>query len=155
MEGSGAEEFTAFVREAEPQLRRALLASCGVELAHDALAEGMAYAWEHWDRVGRMTNPAGYVYRVARSRARPRRSPIVFPDPVGDTAPMVEPGLAKALGSLPERQRVVVALVHGFGWTHAEVSTVLGVSISTVRNHLARGMTRLRHELEVESDERS
>jgi DNA-directed RNA polymerase specialized sigma24 family protein len=142
-----AEEFTAFVEAHEPRLRRALLAAVGAA-APDALADALEYAWAHWRRVRRMVNPAGYVYRVARSRARPRRVPQL---PPVDAArlPDVEPGLPAALGVLPERQRVAVLLVHGFGWTHAEVGELLGVSESTVRNHLARALERLRRELGV------
>ena len=95
-----------------------------------------------------MENPAGYVYRVARSRARPRKVPPLPPvDPV--RLPDVEPGPPGALAALPERQRVAVLLVHGFGWTHAEVGELLGVSESTVRNHLARGLDHLRRKLGV------
>jgi RNA polymerase sigma-70 factor (ECF subfamily) len=142
-----ADEFTAFVETHEPRLRRALLASVGTA-AGDALADALGYAWEHWRRVRRMANPAGYVYRVARSRARPRKVPRL---PPVDAArlPDVEPGLPAALAVLPERQRVAVLLVHGFGWTHAEVGELLDVSESTVRNHVARGLDRLRHELGV------
>ena len=142
-----SDEFTAFVEVHEPRLRRALLATIGAS-AGDALADAFAYAWEHWRRVRVMANPAGYVYRVARSRARPRKRPILPPvDPA--RLPEVEPGLPDALAVLPERQRVAVLLVHGFGWTHAEVGSLLGVSESTVRNHLARGLDRLRRELGV------
>jgi DNA-directed RNA polymerase specialized sigma24 family protein len=142
-----ADEFTAFVEAHEPRLRRALLAAVGTT-GPDALADALAYCWEHWRRVRSMANPAGYVYRVARSRARPRRVPQLPPvDAV--RLPEVEPGLPAALAALPERQRVAVLRVPGFGWTHAEVGELLGVSESTVRNHLSRGLDRLRHELGV------
>jgi DNA-directed RNA polymerase specialized sigma24 family protein len=142
------DEFTAFVEAHEPRLRRALVAAVGVA-APDALADAFAYAWEHWRRVRRMDNPAGYVYRVARSRARPRKVPPALPPVDAARMPDVEPGLPAALAALPERQRVAVLLVHGFGWTHAEVGALLGVSESTVRNHLARGLDHLRRELGV------
>jgi DNA-directed RNA polymerase specialized sigma24 family protein len=37
-----------------------------------------------------------------------------------------------------------VVLVHCFAWTPVEVAELLDVSVSTVRNHLDRGMKRLR-----------
>ena len=40
-------------------------------------------------------------------------------------------------------------LVHSYGWTYAEAAEALGVPISTFRNHLHRGMTRLRTLLET------
>jgi DNA-directed RNA polymerase specialized sigma24 family protein len=146
-----ADEFSAFVATVEPKLRRALTALCGVEEARDATAEALTYAWQHWDRVAAMENPAGYVYRVARSRSRRRQRRPLFPD-VPDALPEVEPGLPGALSALPERQRVAVLLVHGWDWTHQEVAEVMGVSVSTVRNHLARALARLRGLLKVRVD---
>jgi DNA-directed RNA polymerase specialized sigma24 family protein len=146
-----ADEFSAFVTTAEPKLRRALVALCGAEEARDATAEALAYAWQHWDRVAGMQNPTGYVYRVARSRARPPRRRPAFPD-VPSSLPEIEPGLPRALSELPERQRVAVLLVHGWDWTPGEVAEMLGVSVSTVRNHVARGLARLRGLLKVRVD---
>jgi RNA polymerase sigma factor (sigma-70 family) len=147
----GAEEFVEFVHAAEPRLRQALAALCGVEDARDAVADGLAYAWQHWGRVREMANPTGYVYQVARSRTRRRRRRVVFPE-AAEVVPDVEPGLGDALARLPGRQRVAVLLVHGWDWSHAEVAELMGVSVSTVRNHLRRGLARLRHALGVQVD---
>lgn len=144
-----AGEFSAFVEATEPGLRRALVAVFGAEEARDAVAEGLAYAWQHWDRVQTMANPAGYVYRVARSRGRRRRVRPVFPEVLG-SVPEVEPGLPAALAGLSERQRVAVLLVHGWDSTYEEAATVMGVSVSSVRNHVARGLERLRRLLGVQ-----
>jgi DNA-directed RNA polymerase specialized sigma24 family protein len=146
------QEFTEFVREVEPRLRRALVGLCGPEDARDALAEALGYGWQHWARIRTMANPAGYLYRVARSRTRRRKVPPVFPPVPVDVMPDVEPALPAALARLPERQRVAVFLVHGCEWTHPEVAALLGVSVSTVRNHLTRGIARLRSLMEVEVD---
>jgi DNA-directed RNA polymerase specialized sigma24 family protein len=43
-------------------------------------------------------------------------------------------------------------VVEGCGWTLAETARLLDVSVSTVRNHLARGMAHLRDLLEVDVD---
>ena len=141
-------EFSEFVAATEPRLRRALTALCGPEEARDAMAEGLTYAWQHWERVRAMKNPAGYVYRVARSRSRARKTRPPWPE-VPSSLPEVEPGLPAALAVLPERQRVAVVLVHGWDWTPAEVAELLGISVSTVRNHVARGLERLRNLLGV------
>jgi len=63
--------------------------------------------------------------------------------------PDVEPELPRALGRLTERQRVCVALVHAFGWTHQEVADLLDLSRSSVQNHVERGLNRLRSEMGV------
>jgi RNA polymerase sigma-70 factor (ECF subfamily) len=67
------EAFTAFVRLAEPRVRRALSVAYGVEAGVEATADAFVYAWEHWPRVSEMENAAGYVYRVGQSKARNRR----------------------------------------------------------------------------------
>ncbi|HEY7468718.1 MAG TPA: hypothetical protein VIC07_04205, partial [Acidimicrobiia bacterium] len=51
--------FTEFARVAEPRLRLALGAAFGFDLAQEATAEAIAFAWEHWDRVTRAANPVG------------------------------------------------------------------------------------------------
>ena len=53
----------------------------------------------------------------------------------------------EALERLSHRQRTAVILVYSFDWTHEEVADVMGVSVSTVRNHLRRGMEKLRSAL--------
>lgn len=63
--------FTAFFREAEPRLRRALTAAVGAEAEPDAAAEALSYGWQHWDRIAAMDNPVGYLYRMEDERDGP------------------------------------------------------------------------------------
>ena len=149
------EVFTAFWAEVEPRLRRAFVAAFGTDRGRDATAEAMAWAWEHWDRVQTMTNPAGYLWRVGRSRSRPsRREPVLLPEPsAGD--PLVEPALVPALRALTAHQRAAVLLVHGHGWQLQEVGELFGVKVTTVQNHVERAMKKLRAALEVQTDARA
>jgi RNA polymerase sigma-70 factor (ECF subfamily) len=85
-----ADSFTEFVVGTETRLRHALTAAFGPERGREGAAEALAYGWEHWDRIGKMENPAGYLYRVGRDHARrmtPRRVPVsqtvAHPEPVG------------------------------------------------------------------------
>mgnify|MGYP001828845234 FL=1 len=147
---TGEQTFAHFHGRAEPKLRRALIARYGGEVGREATAEALAYGWEHWERVRRMDNPVGYLYRVGRSRSRrlrPRRS-VFEPGPQSEL-PWIEPGLPMALNELSARQRQVVILVHGFEYTHQEVADLLGISRSSVQNHVERGLAKLRSELEV------
>ena len=138
------------MRENEPKLRRALVARYGAEIGREATAEALAYGWEHWGRVSAMDNPVGYLYRVGQSRSRRYRPKRAVFAPLDDRSlPWVEPGLAPALKELPSRQREVVVLVYGFGYTHAEVAELLHLSRSTVQNHVERGLKKLRRRLEV------
>jgi RNA polymerase sigma factor (sigma-70 family) len=146
---STVDEFTKFVTAHESRLRESLMAACGGEVGRDAAAEALMYGWQHWERVGGMENPVGYLYTVGLSRGRRllrNRRPMF--DAV-DTAriPDVEPRLAEALAALSERQRTVVVLIHCFQWTQAELGELLGLSKTTIQNHLERGMGALRREI--------
>jgi DNA-directed RNA polymerase specialized sigma24 family protein len=145
-----ASGFTDFVREAEPRLRRALVAAFGVDVGADATAEALAYGWEHWELVSAKANPAGYLFGVGRNKARRVRSRrVAFPVPPEGHELWVEPGLPAALAGLSQKQRVTVLLVHGDEWTWAEVAELLDVSVSTVQKHLERGMAKLREGIGV------
>lgn len=143
------EDFVQFVSDTEPKLRRAFTAAYGSDRGSEAVAEALAYAWEHWDRLGEVRNVPGYLYRVGQSRTRGRKTPPAFGRPIPEER-RYEPKLVEALASLSERQRVVVFLVHGEGWTHAEVAEFLGVRPATVQRHVERAMIRLRRKLKVD-----
>ena len=143
--------FTTFFTDVEPRLRRALTALRGHTDGREATAEALAWAWEHWDEVQAMENPAGYLYRVGVSRTRPRSKPSAQP-PVAAAENGFEPGLAPALARLSERQRTVIVLVHGCGWTYQEVADALDVTKASVGTYVRRALTHLRADLGVEID---
>lgn len=121
--------FERFVLRHELGLKRALVAAVGLEAGLDAAAEALAYGWEHWDRLEEMENPAGYLYRVGRSHARPRGARVVqLPKADDPGLPWVEPALPDALARLPEMQRSTVLLVHTFGYSLSETAALLGVA---------------------------
>ena len=145
------EWFDRFVADAEPRLRRALVAALGQQLGVEATSIALAYGWEHCDRLSSMDNPAGYLYRVGRTRAvRQRRQPQFLPVPA-EMAHEVEPGLPDALRTLSERQRAAVMMVHADGWTRQEAAEALDITVSGLDTHLARGLERLRVALGVSS----
>jgi DNA-directed RNA polymerase specialized sigma24 family protein len=146
------DSFTEFVKQTEPRLRHALSALFGTELGKEMAAESLAYGWEHWDRIREMDNPPGYLYTVGRDRGRrlnARNRPVLAPVDI-QRLPWIEPQLAGALAQLPERQRVVVMLLHSFQWSMSEVGDLLGMSKSTVHTHSQRGLNRLRKQMGVE-----
>ena len=147
------DEFKVFFDDVESKLSYALTAAYGVEVGAEAAAEAIAYAWEHWSRVSRMRNPAGYLYRVGQTAARRlrRRTPL-FPELAQGELPMVEPGLPGALSKLSASQRTAVILLYVLDWSEREVADLLGVSRSTIRRHRDRGLSRLRRSLEVRVD---
>ncbi len=146
---SRVDSFSDFFREHQVRLRQSLSATLGSDVGKDAAAEALTYGWEHWSRVRGMENPVGYLYKVGRDKGRrmlTRRPPVLLPVRSSEM-PMVEPALPKALADLSERQRTTVMLVHSFQWTLSEVADVLGLSKSSVRNHLERGMNSLRRDI--------
>lgn len=142
--------FDAFFVVAEPKLRAALVAAYGGELGRDATSVALQHAWEHRDRVLGMENPIGFLYQVGRrwasreERRSRRRFALSRP---AEPAPGFEPALHSALAGLPLRQRQVVVLAVGFGFSHSETAEVLGIARSSVQNHVERGLRRLRQEL--------
>jgi DNA-directed RNA polymerase specialized sigma24 family protein len=141
--------IVALLDEVRPRLARAFGAAYGVERGEEALGEAIAYAWEHRDEVLIAENPAGLLYRVGQSRSRPRSRPHVLPPPVDLGIPDIEPDLVPALEELTERQRTCVALVIGHRHSHQEVADLLGISKSSVQQHVDRAMDHLRTRLGV------
>jgi RNA polymerase sigma-70 factor (ECF subfamily) len=147
--GTLVDTFTAFVRETEPRLRRALAASLGTEVGIEATSEALAYGWEHWPRLHEMENPAGYLYRVGVRygiRTTRRRRPRL-PRPPESYEPWIEPKLPVALERLSEKQRVSIVLTRCCQWTYSETAEMLGVSVGTVEKHVERGLRKLREAL--------
>lgn len=149
------DEFESFVAVAEPRLRRALTASFGPLDGRSATVDALSWAWERWEHVKSMSNPIGYLYRVGstaalrgRSTSRGDGAAVQMLD--GGSSIGFEPALIPALEGLSPQQRAAVVLVHGYGYSFREAAEVLGVSLSTVRNHVERALTRLRAAMEVE-----
>lgn len=143
--------FAEFFSEVEGRLRGAFTATFGVDVGPEVCAETLAYGWEHWDRLSEMENPAGYLYRVGIGKGRRIKPSFTIAHELraNESPNWFEPGLAGALTSLSQQQRVVVSLLHGYGWTLTEVAELLGVGKSTVRSYEQRALKRLRRKLGV------
>ncbi len=98
--------FTRFVEETEPRLSHSLAAAYGIEIGTEVTADALTWAWEHWEKVRAMDNPAGYLYRVGQSKARRYHRPRkLFPALPPREVPGVDPELPSALDALSPRQR--------------------------------------------------
>jgi DNA-directed RNA polymerase specialized sigma24 family protein len=150
---TATEDFTEFAMANERSLRQALTAWFGPDLGREATAEAFAYGWEHWEHIRDMDNPSGYLYRVGLNwgRKSTRKRDFAFPVIPVQATDFFEPGLPAALAGLSEKQRVVVYLMHGHGWSLSEVAGLLEVSKGTVQTHMKRGMSRLRRQLKVDT----
>jgi DNA-directed RNA polymerase specialized sigma24 family protein len=151
--GTAEKAFTRFVKETEPRLSYALAAAYGPEIGAEVTADAFEWAWEHWEKVTTMANPAGYLYRVGQSKARWYHRPrVLFPDVPPVEAPDLSPELPAALNALSKHQRVAVVMIHGLGYSEREVADLLGLSRWSVRTHADRGIKRLRSALGVMVD---
>ena len=98
-----------------------------------------------------MSNPAGYLFRVGQTAAR-RMKARAYPDSADhrattDQRRTLDIDLLRSLGELSEQQRLVVLLVHAFGWTVRDTADFLELAPSTVQTHAERGLARLRSSL--------
>jgi RNA polymerase sigma factor (sigma-70 family) len=140
--------FEDLIEEVEAPLRRALVATFGLERGREATIDALAWAWEHRTRLSRVDNTVAYLYRVGQSSVRRRKAGIPFVRQV-TAETWFEPALPAALAALSEKQRIAVVLVHGYQWTMREVADLLGIRTTTVQNHLERGLRHLRAAMEV------
>ncbi len=142
--------FVDFYREQRPSLVRALTVTLGDrQLAEDATDEAMTRAYQHWQRVGRMDNPGGWVYRVGLNWSvsllrRKRRADSTASARMVEELPAVdEPSVLVALRRLSVDHRAVVVCRYLLGWSEAETAKALGIHAGTAKSRAARAVVRL------------
>lgn len=78
--------------EVEPRLLDALVATYGPVDGREATVDALSWAWEHWDRLGDVSNKVGYLYRVGQSATRRfvvRDNPLPASIPSSGRAPEI------------------------------------------------------------------
>ncbi|GAA4570233.1 SigE family RNA polymerase sigma factor [Micromonospora coerulea] len=148
--------FEQFYREHVDRIHRALALAVGdATVAREAADEAMARAYARWDRVRKLDNPAGWVFRVGLNwatswwrKVRRERPPaddwqasVAAPDPAGLAA-------RSALDRLPVGQRTVIVCRVLLDLSTAETAAVLNLTEGTVRSRLSRGLAGLRTALD-------
>jgi RNA polymerase sigma-70 factor, ECF subfamily len=125
--------------------------------AEDVAADVFADAAVALERFEPGATPVlAWLYTVARRRladqARRRaRTPVLARvEPSVEYGPDVTRALGRAIGSLPEGQRVVVVLKLIEGWTFREIAARLGVSEAACKMRLSRALEQLRDALDEE-----
>ena len=134
--------------------RRALAVAARIvgpgDAADDVAAEALARTFVNWRKVRDLPYLEAWVRRVAANVAldtvRKRRVPIAPEALRADVADGVIDRMfvAGAIASLSRRQREVVVLRYVADLSEAEVASLLGVGIETVKEHARRAMTALR-----------
>jgi RNA polymerase sigma-70 factor, ECF subfamily len=138
--------FEAFYLANERRLFRALYVMTGDRHeAEDVMQTAFCKVWERWDRVARLDDPVGYLFRTAFNshRSAARRSMRAARRLVSrrDEAPPPEPSevaasrdhAARALHVLTRRQREAVVLTALLGLGGPEAAQVMGIRPATVR----------------------
>lgn len=149
-------EFAEFFQASWERCLRAVVAVVGsTQLAEDQVAEAFAKAWVSWRKVRRHPAPQAWVVRTALNtgaswwRGRRHELPLADHDLTapGDPDGGLDATLLMAIWRLPPRQREVIALRIFLDLDTATIARQLGIEAGTVRMHLSRGVTALRHEL--------
>ena len=155
---AGPASFEEFFRDEHVRLLRALyLVTGNRQEAEEIMQDAFVALWERWDRVGRMDDPTGYLYRTAMNRHRSglRRAARAARWAVG----VAERGdafaraderdaVARALAALPRRQRAAIVLTELLGCGSEEAGAILGVKGVTVRALASQGRAAMRTRLE-------
>lgn len=146
-------DFATFYEAEAPRLVRSVALATGeLALAEDAVAEAFARAWSRWPAVSQHERPVAWILRVAlnlshdrfRRRATERRkAPVVArEDVVHDPLP-ADQRLWQAVQSLPQRERMLIALRYVADLTQPEIADALGMPRGTVASGLNRARQRL------------
>lgn len=132
-------------------------------VAEDVVQESMVRAWSRADEFdARRASFTTWLYRIVVNLCldqRRRKSPLPLPDSFAEQmdpsagldehieADQRRLALARTLGTLPAKQRAVIALVYQEGLSGAETARILGISPKAVERLLARARHCLRGQL--------
>lgn len=153
--------FEAFYEEERDRVFGALCLMPGHRHEAEELTQDAFLAlWERWDRVGRLEDPTGYLYRTALNafRRRLRRGAVarrlagLLPRPARSQADAGEARseVLAALRGLAPRQRAALVLTELLGYPSEEAGRLLGVRPVTVRVLASQGRAALKRSLGVE-----
>ncbi|PSK96339.1 RNA polymerase sigma-70 factor (sigma-E family) [Murinocardiopsis flavida] len=128
--------------------------------AEDLLQAALVKTFFAWERISSPNARDGYVRRAMVntqiSEWRRRRLDVFPTDEIPeqrvddltwqtDLADVV----GRAIGRLPDRQRITVVLRYYEDLTEAEVAERLGVSVGTVKSTVSRAVGKLRHDADL------
>jgi RNA polymerase sigma factor (sigma-70 family) len=146
--------FDDFFEQEHERLYKALYFVTGNR--HDAeelMQDAFLKLWERWDEIHRISDPIGYLFRVALNgfRMRRRRAAVA----IRKVIPVVErrdefldaemrADVRRLLLGITPRQRAALLLVDLLGYPCEEAARILRVRPSTVRALTTQGRRALR-----------
>src|SRR5262249_30581589 len=147
--------FEVFFADTHVALFRALtLVTGNRQEAEDVMQVAFMKVFERWDRVCRMENPQGFLYRVAMNefRSRYRRAKRAVRRAVtssSDTEAFEEAiedrdVVIRALRELVPRQRAAIVLTALLEYSSEEAGEILGIDAATVRTLGSRARASMR-----------
>jgi RNA polymerase sigma factor (sigma-70 family) len=145
-----------FDTEARTLFRRLCTVTGNSAEAEEIMQDAFLALWERWDRVARMDDPTGYLYRTAMNvfRKRSRRALLAVRRalaPASEPQPFSEiderQDVVSALGKLTPRQRAAVVLTDVLDYSSEEAGRALGITPGTVRGLASRARDTLRQEV--------
>ncbi|MFD0793093.1 RNA polymerase sigma factor [Mucilaginibacter litoreus] len=128
-----------------------------VELAEELTQDVFLKIWERRAAIDPERSFGAFVHRIAQNlivdlyrrmahdkalREHLIRSVAELYDPVGET--LDKELIYKALESLPAQRKKIMAMVKIEGRSYQEVGDLLGISTSTIRDHVVKGTKSLR-----------
>ncbi len=155
MDDSARREFAGFAAARSSALIRVAYVLTGDQhAAEDLLQTALTKVAARWGRIH--TSPEAYVRQVMyreqvswwRRRARHRETPMAdLPDQaaaVPDISAETRLSLQQALRALPAGKRAVLVLRYFEDLPEAQVASILGCSVGTVRSQTHKAITQLR-----------
>jgi RNA polymerase sigma-70 factor (ECF subfamily) len=154
------QEYEWVFRAAYPRILGAVTVILGARaLAEEVTQEAFLKLYENWHRVGDFQAPEAWVRRVAvrlavrqarRERARTHLERTRTDIEEQHDASLPDVDLARAVASLTPMQRAAVALFYFEDQPVADIARALGVSDSTIKQHLFRARGHLANLLSEE-----
>lgn len=129
-------EFGDFVRDAEPHLRQAFVATVGVESARRATIDALLDVWGQW---GEFDDADGAVRSGYQAGCRAVGS---MPPP-----PVSSPRIDHIFYELPWDERAALLLSSGYGWTDEEIANLLVGSVGEVAARTGAAAESLQRDL--------
>jgi RNA polymerase sigma factor (sigma-70 family) len=147
--------FQVALDEHGPGLYRHLVGVLGPHDGADCYQETLVAALRAWP-PSHDGNLRAWFFTIAhrkvidQGRAAGRRALPVSEVPERATMPAerdLDGDVWSAVRSLPEKQRIAVALRHGEDWSYADIAAVLESSEAAARQSVKAGLTRLKEVL--------
>jgi RNA polymerase sigma-70 factor (ECF subfamily) len=146
--------FDEFFEDEHERLFKALYFVTGNRQdAEDLMQDAFMRLWERWDEIDSLSDPTGYLFRVALngSRMRRRRAAMALRKllPVREERDAfaeaeMRADVRRLLLGLAPRQRAALVLVDLLGYPSEQAARILRVRPSTVRALATQGRRALR-----------